>query len=596
MVLADDVDLDDLAERFRLSGGNIRNAALAAAFLAADDGDEIRRDHLLLAIRREYQKLGARAQRRRADRGRTGTGRCRMTATMDLVEQAHTIENPRPVPGVSGVWGLELGGQSHQVTQAQLTQIRAEVLRQMRRGMNRANVTVQGGIEGHLDKIKLHKDQYIVSRVSDLFALQSLPDYKIWSAAVEALARAETDLQASKLTAAASDIVVAETSSQAAMKIYLDYHEGTISGAGRAVTTLEWTHDIAFAIDGVLATVVTGGAVGGVLVGTGITTAGTVAQQAMEVHLDMRREVDWSGIAIDAALNVVLSLLAGRLGQYLTKSGATAWMVKKLGSTMVQRIIENLVMGRAQGIVQTTLRTIIANARGERGAMTGEQLVDALIHQLTTTDNLFHDILIGEISHRAGEAGHRYQQEQVARQQSDQRQQQQQAPPIQEQPAPPVQDTQQTTAPPVQETQQSTAPPVQEPQQPAPAVQEPQQPAPAVQEPQQPAHHTTPSRPRTTTTRGTRTRTTTTRGTRTRTTTTRGTRTRTTKTRGTRTRTTTSRGAASTDEAKASPASHGPERPGAPSEGPQFSAATTSAAADQRASERSTRPRDVGDA
>lgn len=56
--LAADVDLDDLADRFRLSGGNIRNAALAAAFLAAAERSEVRRDHLLLAVRREYQKLG----------------------------------------------------------------------------------------------------------------------------------------------------------------------------------------------------------------------------------------------------------------------------------------------------------------------------------------------------------------------------------------------------------------------------------------------------------------------------------------------------------------------------------------------------------
>jgi hypothetical protein len=58
VALADDVDLPDLAERFRLSGGNIRNAALAAAFLAAVDGAVVRREHLQRAIRREYQKLG----------------------------------------------------------------------------------------------------------------------------------------------------------------------------------------------------------------------------------------------------------------------------------------------------------------------------------------------------------------------------------------------------------------------------------------------------------------------------------------------------------------------------------------------------------
>ncbi len=59
--VASDVDVDFLAERFTLSGGNIRNAALAAAFLAADDGGEISSSHVLRAVRREYQKLGREA-------------------------------------------------------------------------------------------------------------------------------------------------------------------------------------------------------------------------------------------------------------------------------------------------------------------------------------------------------------------------------------------------------------------------------------------------------------------------------------------------------------------------------------------------------
>jgi SpoVK/Ycf46/Vps4 family AAA+-type ATPase len=56
--LADDVDFDVLAERFLLSGGNIKNIALAAAFLAAEEGEPITMRHLLHATRREYQKLG----------------------------------------------------------------------------------------------------------------------------------------------------------------------------------------------------------------------------------------------------------------------------------------------------------------------------------------------------------------------------------------------------------------------------------------------------------------------------------------------------------------------------------------------------------
>ena len=56
--LAADLDLDALADRFKLSGGNIANIALAAAFHAAHRGSAIAMDDVLHATRREYQKFG----------------------------------------------------------------------------------------------------------------------------------------------------------------------------------------------------------------------------------------------------------------------------------------------------------------------------------------------------------------------------------------------------------------------------------------------------------------------------------------------------------------------------------------------------------
>ena len=56
--LGEDADPDLLAHRFKLSGGNIKNIALAAAFLAAEAGGPVTMAHLLLATRREYQKMG----------------------------------------------------------------------------------------------------------------------------------------------------------------------------------------------------------------------------------------------------------------------------------------------------------------------------------------------------------------------------------------------------------------------------------------------------------------------------------------------------------------------------------------------------------
>jgi hypothetical protein len=53
-----DLRLELLAETFPLSGGSIRNIALAAAFLAMDSKGKLTRQHVLHALRRELAKLG----------------------------------------------------------------------------------------------------------------------------------------------------------------------------------------------------------------------------------------------------------------------------------------------------------------------------------------------------------------------------------------------------------------------------------------------------------------------------------------------------------------------------------------------------------
>jgi AAA+ superfamily predicted ATPase len=53
-----ELDIDFLADRFKLSGGSIRNVTLAAALLAAGDGGLITMEHVARSIALEYDKLG----------------------------------------------------------------------------------------------------------------------------------------------------------------------------------------------------------------------------------------------------------------------------------------------------------------------------------------------------------------------------------------------------------------------------------------------------------------------------------------------------------------------------------------------------------
>ncbi|SEP26517.1 AAA+-type ATPase, SpoVK/Ycf46/Vps4 family [Halogranum amylolyticum] len=52
-------DLDyEFLSTFEIPGGNIRNAALTAAFLAAEEGERVEMSHVVRAMRREFQKTG----------------------------------------------------------------------------------------------------------------------------------------------------------------------------------------------------------------------------------------------------------------------------------------------------------------------------------------------------------------------------------------------------------------------------------------------------------------------------------------------------------------------------------------------------------
>lgn len=56
--VGDDVDFSFLSRQFELTGGNIRNAVTAGAFLAAESGRPISMEHLVQGVGREMQKLG----------------------------------------------------------------------------------------------------------------------------------------------------------------------------------------------------------------------------------------------------------------------------------------------------------------------------------------------------------------------------------------------------------------------------------------------------------------------------------------------------------------------------------------------------------
>lgn len=56
--LGTDIDYQFLAQQFKLSGGNIKNIAVSASFLAADDSRKVNMEHIIWGVKREFQKMG----------------------------------------------------------------------------------------------------------------------------------------------------------------------------------------------------------------------------------------------------------------------------------------------------------------------------------------------------------------------------------------------------------------------------------------------------------------------------------------------------------------------------------------------------------
>jgi hypothetical protein len=57
-VASGDLDLEELAKKYPLTGGSVRNCVMRAAFLAAAENEKLSQDHLLRAVRLEYRSAG----------------------------------------------------------------------------------------------------------------------------------------------------------------------------------------------------------------------------------------------------------------------------------------------------------------------------------------------------------------------------------------------------------------------------------------------------------------------------------------------------------------------------------------------------------
>ncbi len=56
--MSEDIDFEFLSRRLKITGGNIKNIVLNAAFLAAANPGKVSMKHVIIAAKRELDKIG----------------------------------------------------------------------------------------------------------------------------------------------------------------------------------------------------------------------------------------------------------------------------------------------------------------------------------------------------------------------------------------------------------------------------------------------------------------------------------------------------------------------------------------------------------
>lgn len=275
-------------------------------------------------------------------------------------------------------------------------QSEAATLRALRRFWKVVSGFEQNYHQELADLEKIHEDQWIVGWISDHLSGARKPDEAIFKKVDDALSQADKALGAGDVKQAVGLLRQAAAATVDAGQQITAYREGSISGAGHAITVLEVTE----AAGAAAATVATGGLAGagaGLLATSGVAaaTAGvygmaqTGAQQVSEYAQDMRQHFDVSGLlkkgATDAATGFVGAFTGGALTKPLSRlfgsylSAATPEFLEEMGKalgmagplprdyfmTTGQKLIVEFLGGEATTPLTAAVTTVMQRLTGQ---------------------------------------------------------------------------------------------------------------------------------------------------------------------------------------------------------------------------------------
>lgn len=309
----------------------------------------------------------------------------------------------------SGYFPLVVRGQSFQVTTEQIVQLRQTAVHALQRAASRVLISAEGDLEGYEYQHRIDEDQYIVSTIVQFFGRVQDPGLQLRAkvrkvrAAYEAVRVA---LSTSRLADALHALESAERASREAHRLWREFHEGTISAGEGAVRVLTFTRDASFVTLGVLAVIASGGAATSTVLGfeVGTTSAATAVSVGAPivarvgeagVRAGLGEQVDWTRIAVDTAVDLVLVRLGGHLSQELFQRLGGNPAVRSLGTDLSRRVFASVLTHEGT----TALRVIVdATYRRLHGQeITWEQFGNALLDQMTDPRGVFIAVLMGAV-------------------------------------------------------------------------------------------------------------------------------------------------------------------------------------------------------
>lgn len=320
-------------------------------------------------------------------------------ATTALLQRQKEAEGSRQGDAQEGqvmAYKVVIDGTEQYLTPAQYQTLRKRTISKLREAIRLVRSHARIGKETH--KKFLKETHNWVGVISDIIADVVPPHPAMWDIAEVWCKAAETAIENGTLEKAAENIRRAEARHNEAEKKWHEYLEATIGGAETAVTTLEVTRDVSFAVAGALGGVVLAPAGASLVVQGGVSalTAGggklieETATRGSEMYHGLRQEWDLVGhlksVGTAAVTGFAGTLVSGPLAQKFSSvvlGGLSDDVIKGLAVELSEETGEEVTAAVVREMFETKgqiwLRQFLSESAGGAGATVLNETIKAVL-------------------------------------------------------------------------------------------------------------------------------------------------------------------------------------------------------------------------